>query len=69
MAETTTKEKKSFADRLDGLKAEFGKIFWPERRMVFRQSTATIVVSVIVALLIVFFDMIIKQGVDFLVNL
>ncbi len=69
MAETTTKEKKSFADRLDGLKAEFGKIFWPERGMVFRQSTATIVVSVIVALLIVFFDMLIKQGVDFLVNL
>ncbi|MBE5909270.1 MAG: preprotein translocase subunit SecE [Lachnospiraceae bacterium] len=65
----TTKEKKSFADRLDGLKAEFGKIFWPDGKMVFRQSTATIVVSVIVALLIVFFDMIIKLGVDFLVRL
>ncbi|SFT48827.1 preprotein translocase subunit SecE [Lachnospiraceae bacterium XBD2001] len=69
MAEMTTKEKKSFADRLDGLKAEFGKIFWPDGKMVFRQSTATIVVSVIVALLIVFFDMIIKLGVDFLVRL
>ena len=69
MAETTSNEKKSFADRLDGLKAEFGKIFWPDRTMVFRQSTATIVVSVIVALLIVFFDMLIKQGVDFLVSL
>ena len=69
MAEMTTKEKKSFADRLDGLKAEFGKIFWPDGKMVFRQSTATIVVSIIVALLIVFFDMIIKLGVDFLVRL
>jgi preprotein translocase subunit SecE len=69
MAEMTTKEKKSFADRLDGLKAEFGKIFWPDGKMVFRQSTATIVVSVIVALLIVLFDMIIKLGVDFLVRL
>ena len=69
MAEMTTKEKKSFADRLDGLKAEFGKIFWPDGKMVFRQSTATIVVSVIVALLIVFFDIIIKLGVDFLVRL
>ena len=69
MAEMTTKEKKSFADRLDGLKAEFGKIFWPDGKLVFRQSTATIVVSVIVALLIVFFDMIIKLGVDFLVRL
>ncbi|MCR4999481.1 MAG: preprotein translocase subunit SecE [Lachnospiraceae bacterium] len=69
MAETTSNEKKSFADRLDGLKAEFGKIFWPDRSMVFRQSTATIVVSVVIALLIVFFDMVIKLGVDFLVNL
>lgn len=69
MAEMTMKEKKSFADRLDGLKAEFGKIFWPDGKMVFRQSTATIVVSIIVALLIVFFDMIIKLGVDFLVRL
>ena len=69
MAEMTTKEKKSFADRLDGLKAEFGKIFWQDGKMVFRQSTATIVVAVIVALLIVFFDMIIKLGVDFLVRL
>ena len=68
MAEMTTKEKKSFADRLDGLKAEFGKIFWPDGEMVFRQSTATIVVSIIVALLIVFY-MIIKLGVDFLVRL
>ena len=48
MAEMTTKEKKSFADRLDGLKAEFGKIFWPDGKMVFRQSTATIVVCVCV---------------------
>ena len=69
MAETTSKEKKSFADRLDGLRAEFGKIFWPDRGMVARQSTATIVVSVVIALLIVFFDMLIKLGVDFLVNL
>ena len=44
MAEMTTKEKKSFADRLDGLKAEFGKIFWPDGKMVFRQSTAAVVI-------------------------
>ena len=69
MADNTSKEKKSFAERLDGLSAEFGKIFWPDRGMVFRQSTATIVVSVVIALLIVFFDMIIKLGVDFLVSL
>lgn len=62
-------KKKSLRDRWDGLVAEFHKIVWPDRQTISRQSIATIVVSVFVALIIVFFDMIIQYGVDFLVEL
>ncbi|MBQ7677692.1 MAG: preprotein translocase subunit SecE [Lachnospiraceae bacterium] len=62
-------KKKDVRDWWDDLKAEFGKIVWPDGRTISRQSVATIVVSVFVALLIVFFDMIIQYGVDRLVAL
>ena len=61
--------KKTVRDFWDDLKAEFGKIVWPDGETISRQSVATIVVSVFVALVIVFFDMIIQYGVDFLVEL
>ncbi len=64
-----TSKKKTLRDRWDDLKAEFGKIVWPDGRTISRQSTATIVVSIFVALVIVFFDMIIQYGVDYLVGL
>ena len=64
-----TGEKVKISDWWGDLKAEFGKIFWPDRTQVTKQSAAVVVVSIIIALLIVFFDMIIQYGVDFLVNL
>lgn len=64
-----TKEKTTLSDWWSGLRAEFGKIFWPDREQVTKQSAAVVVVSIIIALLIVFFDMIIQYGVDILVNL
>ena len=62
-------KKRDVRDWWDDLKAEFGKIVWPDGRTISRQSAATIAVSVFVALLIVFFDMIIQYGVDRLVAL
>ena len=61
--------KVTFADRMNGLKTEFGKIVWPDGQTIYKQSVAVILVTILVALLIVFFDMIIQYGVDFLVNL
>ena len=61
--------KVTFADRINGLKAEFGKIVWPDGQTIYKQSVAVILVTIVIALLIVFFDMIIQYGVDFLVNL
>lgn len=62
-------KKSTMAQRIDGLKAEFSKIVWPEPKSIGKQSTAVIVLSVVIALIIVVLDMIIQYGVDFLVNL
>ena len=63
------KDKITFSDRWNGLKAEFGKIVWPDGTTIYRQSFAVILVSIVVALIIVFFDMMIQYGVNFLTSL
>ena len=53
----------------DGLKAEFRKIIWPSREDVQKETTAVVVVSVILGVIIAMLDFLIQHGVDFLVNL
>ncbi len=62
-------EKKTMSSRLQGLKAEFGKIIWPDRSTVGKQSTVVIIISVILAFIIAIVDMIVQNGVDFLISL
>lgn len=64
-----SKNKRSVSDWWDGLKAEYGKIVWPTQQTIYRQTVATVVVSVVMALIIVFIDMLIQNGVDTLVGL
>lgn len=52
--------------RIASLKAEFAKIVWPGRQLATRQTIAVILVSAIIGVLIVFFDMIIQYGLDHL---
>lgn len=52
-----------------GLKAEFNKIIWPDKKSLTRQTAAVVAVSVILGLVIAVLDVVIKYGVDFLVNL
>ncbi len=53
----------------DGLKAEFRKIIWPSREDIQKETTAVVVVSVILGIIIAVLDFIVQHGVDFLVNL
>lgn len=62
-------KKMTMSQRISGLKTEFSKIVWPEPQSIGKQSTAVIVLSVVIALIIVVLDMVIQYGVDFLVNL
>ncbi|MCR5149177.1 MAG: preprotein translocase subunit SecE [Eubacterium sp.] len=48
------------------LKAEFGKITWPSKKNLFRQSVAVIVTAVLMGVLIVLLDYLIKYGLGFI---
>lgn len=52
-----------------GLKTEFGKIIWPDKKSLTRQTIAVVAVSVVLGLIIAVLDAILKYGVDILVNL
>lgn len=60
----TKAPKKSF---FTGLKAEFKKIIWPDKMSVAKQTTAVVVVSVILGVVIKLVDMLVQLGLDFIV--
>ncbi|MDO5344238.1 MAG: preprotein translocase subunit SecE [Lachnospiraceae bacterium] len=66
MGNSESTPKKSW---VDGLKAEFRKIIWPAKQDLVKQTTAVVVVSVVLGIIIALLDFIVQHGVDFLVNI
>ena len=66
MAEKTEKAKKT--SWFKGLKAEFKKIIWPDKKTLARQTTAVVAVSVILGALIAVIDVILRYGIDLLIK-
>jgi len=62
---TAVAPKKSF---FKGVKSEFKKIIWPNKRDVVRGSAASIVISIILGLIIALLDLVIKYGIDLIIN-
>lgn len=61
-ANTTEKTvKKSF---FKGLKSEFKKIIWPDKESLMKQSTAVVIISLILGILIAVIDLGIKFGIE-----
>ena len=54
---------------IDGLKAEFKKISWPDRQSTFKQSVAVVAISVVLGLIIAALDFIIQSGVNILTRI
>ncbi|MCI8416850.1 MAG: preprotein translocase subunit SecE [Lachnospiraceae bacterium] len=52
-----------------GLKAEFKKIIWPDKKSLTRQTIAVVATSVALGIIIKILDIIITYGIDFLVTL
>ncbi len=69
MGETENKNSVSKENWFTGIKAEFGKIIWPTKESLARQTTAVVIVSVIVGLIIAILDFGIQELVNILVNL
>ncbi|MBO4415617.1 MAG: preprotein translocase subunit SecE [Lachnospiraceae bacterium] len=66
MAENTKSDakpvvKKSF---FKGVKSEWRKITWPSKENLFRETTAVIVISVVLGAVIALLDALIKFGID-----
>ncbi len=60
-------EAKKKSSTFKGLKAEFKKIIWPDKKTIGKQSVAVISISVCVALLIGMLDMVIKYLIGFII--
>ena len=69
MADNAKWEKAPKTSWFEGLKAEFGKIVWPAKESLAKQTVAVVAVSVVVGLLIAVLDTFIQYGIDFLVKL
>ena len=67
MSETTV-EKPKKKSWFKGLKAEFKKIIWPDKKTLAKQTTAVIICSVILGAIIAVVDALIQYGIDFLVG-
>ena len=56
MAEEKKVAKKDRKSWWKGLKSEFGKIVWPDKKTLVKQTIAVVVISIIVCLLITLVD-------------
>ena len=54
---------------LEGVKAEWRKIIWPTQADLTKKTTAVVVVSVILGVIIAILDFLIQHGIDFLIGL
>lgn len=61
-AKTATASKKK--SRLQGLKAEFRRIIWPDKETITKETTAVVVSTVIFGIIIALLDLLIKTGLD-----
>lgn len=62
-------EKQSRSSFIQGVKAEFKKVIWPDRKSTLKQSVAVVAISVVVGVIIAIIDYIAKYGVNFLTSI
>lgn len=55
---------KKAGSRMQKFKAEFNRIIWPDKNTVVKETTAVVVVTVILGAIIALLDLIIKTGLD-----
>ena len=64
--EASAKKKSGF---FRSLKAEFKKIVWPDKETTVKETTAVVVVTVILGAIIALLDFVIKTGLDKLIQI
>lgn len=66
---TTKKRGERIRGWFNGLKAEFSKIVWPDKKSLGRQTATVVIIAAIVAVIIAILDYFIQYGVNFLINI
>lgn len=56
-------------NKINGLKAEWNRIIWPDKKRLFRKTTAVVVTSLIVGSAIAVIDLLSQYGVNFVTGL
>lgn len=68
MGEAVNTEKTQKKSWFKGLKAEFKKIVWPDKKSLVKQTAAVVAVSIFLGVIIAIMDTFIQYGLDFLVK-
>ena len=68
MGETVSNDKAPKKDFIKGLKAEFKKIVWPDKKTLTKQTTIVVVVAAAMGALIAVLDLIIKFGLNIVIG-
>ena len=69
MGENTAKEVAPKKSWFKGLKNEFKKISWPDKKSLARESAAVVASAVALGIIIKILDVIINYGIEFLIGL
>lgn len=67
-APKASKEKKAKKSWFKGLKSEFKKIVWTDKKSLVKQTAAVVAVSLVLGVIISVFDSIILQGLNLLIK-
>ena len=69
MGETAnTVEKAPKKSWFKGLKSEFKKIIWPTQEMLVKQTTAVVIATFIMGVIVYLLDTVIKYGIDLIIK-
>ena len=63
-----TAEKKQKKSWFKGLKAEFKKVIWPDKKTLEKQTVAVTLFSILLGAIIAIVDALLQFGIDFLVQ-
>ncbi len=69
MGDKTNTEKTKKPGFFKGVKSEFKKVTWPDKKSLLKQTVAVVSVTIVLGILIAVFDFAIQYGVDFLTTL
>ena len=51
----------------NGLKAEFKKIIWPDKKSLGKQTVAVVIITAVLSVIIALLDLVIKFGIDVII--